>query len=576
MTGIPAGLSFLRPELLWLVALPLLLLFRRAPAVRVLEAPMAWAGTSMESPAGRVSWYGRRWLCAGAAVLLLAAAAGPVRRQPLPAAPSAGAAVMVVLDVSPSMRGGAPAPLELARTGLASLLRRRRDVRLGLVTFAGSALTRLPPTSDTGLLERVLATAVAGVRDDGTALGTAVGLAVERLSAVEARERIVVVLSDGMHNAGAVDPVTAAELARADGTRVHAVLLAGAPPAGRALLEDVARAGGGAVFASPADADSLLARLESLAPLPGSAPAWRTVPAWAPPIRTALVLLAAALAIYLLRPARRGWPPAGSGAAAAVVLAGLALALSGAPEVPVPEDGTPAPVPPAGRLRIAVDVSRSMAVGGARESRLDRGRAAVRQLLARAPGAEVELAVFGGRAHTLLPPTRDLAVVLRYLDALEPGLLSRTGTGREALLEWLSTGPPPGEAGGYAEALVVTDGEWFTDGSPYPAGLPRTHVVWTGQPARGPVPGADAGVSTARRAGPALLARATDGRVVPAEDGGALAALARALETAPAPPGRRSGGEGDPEDPSGPRPPLAAALSGLLLSLILWNRGGRP
>lgn len=572
MTGLLslAELSFTRPGFLWLLPVPLVLLARRAPALAVLGAPLRWAPGPLTSRAGRASWYGTRWLCAAAAGLLLLAAAGPVRRMPAAVAPAAGAAVMAVLDVSASMTGGVPAPMAVARSSLLQLVRRRPDVRLGLVTFAGSALTRLPPTADTRLVEWALETAPAGVREDGTALGTAVGLAVERLAAVEARERVVVVLSDGMHNAGAVGPVTAAALARADGTRVHAVLLEGAPEGGRALLEEVVRAGGGTVFTSAADADSLLARLEALAPLQGSSPAWRASPAWQAPVLASLLLLVATILLHLWRPDPRRWRPAAVPAAAgALVLAGWALPVARATGDAEPPTGP-------GLLRVAVDVSRSMAVETGGRSRFDRGRAALRELLARVPGVRVELAVFGRGAHTLVPPTRGVDVVLRYLDALEPGLLSREGTGRDALVEWLASAPADARAGEQVLAVVVTDGEWPSGGDPLPGPLPEAHVLWTGLPREGPVPGVPGGISTAHRDGPDLLSRETRGRTIPVEDGPALASLARRL----APPGTSLEPTPDgtrlPRQASPPTPPFSAAVAGFLLSLSLWLRGGRP
>lgn len=297
-------LTFLHPWVL--IALPLALLLLRPPTpIRVLQAPWSW-GEGWAGPGARLAWHLPRGCAALATVALLVAAAGPVTRRPAPLPPEAAVAVMVALDVSPSMTGGSAPPLALATRALEAFLEREPGFRIGLVTFSGAALTRLPPTSDPALLRAALETATAGVGPEGTALGEAVGLAAARLRATQAHGRAVVLLTDGLHNAGALDPVSAAALARRDGMAVHAILLGGVPPEGDALLRAVVRAGGGRVVAAGEGVDGLVGTLTELAPPRGPQGEPVLVAAWPALLLAAVILLLAGEGVRALRPRGTG------------------------------------------------------------------------------------------------------------------------------------------------------------------------------------------------------------------------------------------------------------------------------
>src|SRR4030095_10126128 len=96
--------------------------------------------------------------------------------------------------------------------------------RIGLVTFSRVSQTRCPPTLDYQALEASLASVTfAESQDDGTAIGSGIASAVHRLRTSKAKSRVIVLLTDGINNAGSIDPLTAAELARAVGVRMHAI-----------------------------------------------------------------------------------------------------------------------------------------------------------------------------------------------------------------------------------------------------------------------------------------------------------------------------------------------------------------
>ena len=90
--------------------------------------------------------------------------------------------------------------------------------------FESQRQTRCPPTLDYPALEISLNGATfAESAEDGTAIGSGIATAVNRLRTSKAKSRVIILLTDGINNAGSIDPVTAAELARAVGVRLHAI-----------------------------------------------------------------------------------------------------------------------------------------------------------------------------------------------------------------------------------------------------------------------------------------------------------------------------------------------------------------
>src|SRR5690606_2988823 len=185
-----------------------------------------------------------RWL-AGAARLaalgaLAVAIAGPVREHRAPPPPGEGLDLVLVLDASDSMRaldaevgGQWRTRFELAREVEARFARQRaaEGGGVGRGVFGEAACTLGPLTGDGALLEAALARAGPGMAGGATALGDALALAVKRVAprAEGGRARgpragrLVVLLTDGRSNTGAVPPDVAAALAAARGVRVHTV-----------------------------------------------------------------------------------------------------------------------------------------------------------------------------------------------------------------------------------------------------------------------------------------------------------------------------------------------------------------
>ena len=216
-------MSFARPLLLLLLLLPLWLLFRRrrAPAVTVGDGALAAAA------AGR-SWvlWSPRVLQALALMAWVAAAAGPR----LPGGPTTvrrdGIGIVIAIDVSSSMLAEDFAPanrLEVAKRQAIGFVRGRDADRIGLVAFAGEALTQIPVTLDYAVLEAAITDLRVGTLEDGTAIGSGLATAVNRLRRVPAKSKVILLLTDGVNNRGAIDPRTAADAAAAFGIRVYTV-----------------------------------------------------------------------------------------------------------------------------------------------------------------------------------------------------------------------------------------------------------------------------------------------------------------------------------------------------------------
>lgn len=265
-------IAFARPWiLLLLVALPVWWWIRtkRPPS----------AATYSDVGQLAVASSGRRWLTAippGLRSLALAAwivaAAGPQLGGDLVERTSEGIAIVLAVDISSSMLAEDFAPsnrLDVAKEQSIRFIRGREFDRIGLVAFAGEALTRTPITVDYAVLEEAVRSLRVGELEDGTAIGTAIATAANRLRRAPGASKVIVLLTDGENTRGTLDPRTAAEAAAALGITIHAVgvgthgeapLPIGRGPEGQLryqtlpvrideeLLQDVARLTGGRYF----------------------------------------------------------------------------------------------------------------------------------------------------------------------------------------------------------------------------------------------------------------------------------------------------------------------------------------
>ncbi|MGE5230915.1 MAG: VWA domain-containing protein, partial [Deltaproteobacteria bacterium] len=153
-----------------------------------------------------------------------------------------GIAIVIAIDVSSSMLAEDFAPsnrLEVAKHDAIAFVRGRSADRIGVVAFAGEALTQVPVTLDYPVVEQAITDIRIGSLDDGTAIGSGLAVAVNRLRRAPDKSKVVLLLTDGVNNKGLIDPRTAAATAKAYGIKVYTIGVGTegeAPiPTGRAL-----------------------------------------------------------------------------------------------------------------------------------------------------------------------------------------------------------------------------------------------------------------------------------------------------------------------------------------------------
>ncbi len=138
-----------------------------------------------------------------------------------------GIDIMLTLDVSSSMEAkdlGAASRLDVAKKVVADFISARISDRVGMVVFAAQSFTQCPLTLDYDiLLEFLKGIRIAEEEWDGTAIGMALINACNRLKDSDADSKVVILLTDGVNNAGEIDPMTAADAAAAIGVRVYSI-----------------------------------------------------------------------------------------------------------------------------------------------------------------------------------------------------------------------------------------------------------------------------------------------------------------------------------------------------------------
>jgi Ca-activated chloride channel family protein len=133
--------------------------------------------------------------------------------------------IMLVMDVSPSMlsKDFLPDRLSVAKEMAVSFVSRRPYDQLGLVLFSGGAFTQCPLTSDRRILQAFINNIQVGRLPDGTATGMGMATALMHLDKSKSKGKMVLLITDGEHNAGDLGPLTAAAAARALGIPVYVI-----------------------------------------------------------------------------------------------------------------------------------------------------------------------------------------------------------------------------------------------------------------------------------------------------------------------------------------------------------------
>lgn len=143
---------------------------------------------------------------------------------------SEGLDIVLVIDTSRSMEARdfvigneRPTRLTVIKKVISEFIANRSDDRLGMVVFGSEAFTQAPLTLDHTILQRFLERVQIGMAGDATAIGDGLATAVNRLKDLDAKSRIVILLTDGSNTSGRVDPLAAGEAAKTLGIKVYTV-----------------------------------------------------------------------------------------------------------------------------------------------------------------------------------------------------------------------------------------------------------------------------------------------------------------------------------------------------------------
>jgi Ca-activated chloride channel family protein len=136
-----------------------------------------------------------------------------------------GIDIAMVLDISGSMLAEdlKPNRIEAAKNVIDNFIKGRTSDRIGLVIFARDSFTQCPLTVDYSVLLNLLSQVKSGMIEDGTAIGNAIANGVNRLKDSKSKSKIIILLTDGVNNAGEVDPVFAAQIAKTFGIRIYTI-----------------------------------------------------------------------------------------------------------------------------------------------------------------------------------------------------------------------------------------------------------------------------------------------------------------------------------------------------------------
>lgn len=223
------GIEFMHPQLFWL-----LLLLPVAIAWHIWKRKKLSATLKMSSLSGFPSTFWAK-IHASLFVLRLLALALIIVAMARPRTvnisnktkSTKGIDIVMAIDVSSSMlaKDLKPNRLSALKKVAASFVEGRPNDRIGIVLYAGEAYTKTPVTSDKAIVE----TAIGEIKYDGKALqdGTAIGMglatAVNRLKDSKAKSRIIILLTDGVNNAGTIEPETASDIAKEYGIKVYTI-----------------------------------------------------------------------------------------------------------------------------------------------------------------------------------------------------------------------------------------------------------------------------------------------------------------------------------------------------------------
>lgn len=219
-----------RPLFLYLIAaVPLLFLIRWMWRYRFNQKlPVAVTHRELKSSPLTLVRFVPDFLLMLVMTLLLTALARPQKTNEKVEQWTEGIDIMLAIDISQSMQieDFTPNRLQAAKTVAQKFVEGRLQDRIGIVVFSGDAFSLAPLTTDYDLLKSYLKEIdFEMIENRGTAIGSALAVATNRMRESESKSKVCILLSDGDNTAGNIDPMTAAELAAAYGIKVYTIIV---------------------------------------------------------------------------------------------------------------------------------------------------------------------------------------------------------------------------------------------------------------------------------------------------------------------------------------------------------------
>ncbi|HEY0242117.1 MAG TPA: VWA domain-containing protein [Gemmatimonadaceae bacterium] len=223
---IPPILGFQNPEaLLLLLILPVWWLWRRRrseDAIVFSRTGVLARGPKAGRAIARLIFILRN-VAIAAVIIALARPRSGARVENIS---SSGINIVLSLDLSSSMLAQDFQPnnrLEVAKARAKQFVRARESDRIGIVAFAGEALTQVPLTTDQPVILQAIDNLQAGQLEDGTAIGLGIATAANRLRDAPGKSRVMIVVTDGVNNRGDIDPLSAAKAAAVYGIKIYGI-----------------------------------------------------------------------------------------------------------------------------------------------------------------------------------------------------------------------------------------------------------------------------------------------------------------------------------------------------------------
>jgi Ca-activated chloride channel homolog len=229
LNGFFRDITFANPEYFWLFILPVLMLgwyvFRheyRNADMKISSVEKFMGSGFSAKVAFRHGLFAFRILAIG---LIIIALARPQSRSSWKNVSTQGIDIILSMDISASMlaQDFKPNRIEVSKEVAMDFIDMRPNDRIGLVIFSGESFTQCPITTDHAIIKNMFAGIRTGMVEDGTAIGMGLATAVGRIKTSDAKSKVVILLTDGVNNSGAISPETAAEIAKTFGIRVYTI-----------------------------------------------------------------------------------------------------------------------------------------------------------------------------------------------------------------------------------------------------------------------------------------------------------------------------------------------------------------